>query len=105
MEAITIESLLTVTGVTLVIGIVLQGIKVAFPKLSTQWIRRVALILGVVFMVIAAWASGSEGAARTLVLLYFIAGVNGIISGLAAGAAWDTFKYGDARTIAQGTGS
>jgi len=99
MEAITIESLGTVVGVTLVILAILQGIKVAFPKLTSQWIRRVALILGIVLMVVAMWISGPVGIARELVALYLVAAVNGVIAGLAAGAGFDTLKYGDSRSV------
>jgi len=99
VEAITIESLLTVTGVTLVVGVLLQGIKVAFQKITSQQIRRLALGLGVVLMEVAAWASGPTGDTRTLVLLYTVAAVNGVIAGLAAGAAYDTFAYGDNRSV------
>ena len=99
MEAITIESLSTVVGVTLVIIAILQGVKVALPDLATQWIRRVALLLGISLMVLATWVSGSEGAARELTALYLIAGVNGIVAGLAAGAGFDTLKYGVSRSV------
>ncbi len=99
MEAITIESLGTVVGVTLVILAILQGVKVAFESISSQWLRRVALILGIGLMDVAAWLSGAEGDLRTLVALYLIAAVNGIIAGLAAGAAFDTAKYGGSRVV------
>ena len=99
MEAITIESLGTVAGTTLVVIAILQGVKVAFASLTSQRIRRIALILGIALMSIATWASGAQGDARTLTILYVVAGVNGIIAGLAAGAAYDTFAYGDSRVV------
>lgn len=99
MEAITIESLGTVVGVTLVILAILQGVKVAFPDLTTQWIRRVALLLGILLMVVTTWASGPIGEARTLVMLFLVSAVNGIIAGLAAGAGFDHAKYGNNRLV------
>lgn len=98
MEQITIDTLLTVTGVTLVVGIILQGIKVAYSSITGQWLRRLALGLGVVLMVAMAATSGIEPGVN-VVAFYLVAAINGIIAGLAAGAAFDTIKYGDSRTI------
>lgn len=98
MGEITIDTMLTVTGVTLVIGIVLQGLKVMVSGLTTQWLRRIALILGIVLMVVVSFASGvPEG--TNAVIFGLVAAVNGIVAGLAAGAAFDTIKYGDSRVV------
>jgi len=98
MEQITIDTLLTVTGVTLVVGVVLQGIKVVYPPIGRQWLRRLALGFGVALMIVMAATSGIEPGVN-VVAFYVVAAINGIVAGLAAGAAFDTIKYGDNRTI------
>jgi hypothetical protein len=96
---ITIESFATTTGVALTIGIILQAVNLMAWSLSTQWIRRIALILGIVLVPLVAWSAGGPPAAANVVMFYLVAAVNGIVAGLAAGAGYDTIKYGTARSI------
>ena len=98
MEQVTVDALLTVTGVTLVTGILVQATKVLWPgDLSDQWKRRLALLFGVVLMLASTFAVGLTDV--NIVLAVIVAVVNGIIAGLAAGAAFDTVKHGDARVV------
>ncbi len=93
---ITIESLATVVGATAAVGIILQGLKQVLA-LSLQWLRRLAVILGIVLMV--GMAATAIPDAVNVVAYFVVAAVNGVVVGLAAGAAFDTIKYGDGRTV------
>ncbi|RLE18823.1 MAG: hypothetical protein DRJ50_12755 [Actinobacteria bacterium] len=100
MDSITVEMLLTVAGITLITGLFVQAIKMLWPgdKPDAQWLRRIALIVAIVLTLIVAVATGVPEGAQPI-LFYLLAVINGVVAGLAATAAFDTAKYGDARVV------
>ncbi len=93
---ITIESLSTVAGATAAVVILLQGTK-RLIDITSLWLRRLAVIAGAVLVV---GMSATAIPVGVNVAGFFVAALlTGIVVGLAAGAAFDTIKYGETRTV------
>jgi uncharacterized membrane protein len=100
MESIGIETLYTIAGVVAATGLIVQVIKVLFPgdNPDAQWTRRIAVIVAFILTSIVAVANGvAEG--DNVVMFWLAVVLNGFVAGLAASAAFDTLKYGTARTV------
>lgn len=98
-EQITIETLLTVVGATLVAGLLVQVTKIMWSNISDQWTRRLSVIYGVVIMVLGTLLVQPDPD-QTDAVVYVLAVLNGLVAGLAASAGFETVRHGDARVVA-----
>lgn len=93
---VTTETLFTVAGATVAVGLVTSGIGM-IVSVNAYWKRVIALVVGVVLMVAGAAVSG---AGDTPAVPYYIAAVlSGIVVALAASGGHETLYKGLDREV------
>lgn len=99
MESITIDTLLSIAGIVLVTGLVVEAVKWVYPgEIASKWLRLGSMLLAVALTIVVAAAVGVEDGAN-MILAWVVVVINGIIAGMAASAGFDTIKYGTARVV------
>lgn len=87
----TLDTIRTLAGQVLVVGMVTQAVRAALPTLSTYWIRGAAIGVGVILHGALVWQAGMPVSAYVLAL------ANGGFVALTAMKAVELLKNGGAK--------
>ena len=87
---ITLDTLKTLAGQVLAVGMLTQAVKSAVPTLSTYWLRLVCVTGGIALQGVLSWQAGMGAAA------YALAAINGALVATSAMKMAELIKGGAA---------
>ena len=86
---ITLDTLKTLAGQVLAVGMLTQAVKSAVPTLSTYWLRLVCVAGGIALQGVLSWHAGMGAPA------YALSAINGAMVALTAMKGAEFLKQGD----------